>query len=476
MRLKTVPEDFRVIEQLEWQEVPDGDFVVHRLQKEKLSTPEALTIVCRDGNVDRASIAYAGLKDRQAVTEQFLTIERQAVELKLPNLRLTPCGTTDRPITSKQSAGNRFVVVARDLRPTEAAQLRRSLPSLVKTGYPNYFDDQRFGSLRHGQGFPMRSVLYGEFERALQQLVAEPSPVAITGDVKLKKTLQLRWGDWDACARIARGPAYEPLFRHLIKNPRDFRGALQFVPLRLRVIHAFAYQSYLWNRALSGMLRGGVHGAQRLRIATIAGDLLAWKYLAPEREEKLRAMRTPLFAVDGDGGSEPFKKAMIQELRNAELRRSDFVEHEVPGMIWKEESRDALVKPQDVGDVRIEPDEMHEGHVKATLTFALPRGAYATMLIKRLFAPSWYAQRGGGRDDRDGGYDRDDRGGGYNRHDRGGSYDRDDRGGGYDRRDRGYRGGGGGGGGGGPRGSGRDLRTRSVVRYDDEDGGDLDAD
>ena len=64
-------------------------------------------------------------------------------------------------------------------------------------------------------------------------------------------------GDWDACARIARGPAYAPLFRHLIKNPRDFRGALQFVPLRLRVIHAFAYQSYLWNRALSGMLRGG---------------------------------------------------------------------------------------------------------------------------------------------------------------------------------------------------------------------------
>lgn len=392
MRLKITPDDFRVRELLEWNEVPNGNFIVHKLHKEKLSTPEALTMIARDGGVQRSSIAFAGLKDRQAVTDQFVTIERQAVELKLPNLRLTPVGATDRPITSKMSQGNAFTIVVRDLRPTEAAALRRSMPSLVKTGFPNYFDDQRFGSLRHGQGFPMLSVLIGDYERALQQLVAEPSPVAITGDVKLKRTLQLRWGDWDACARIARGPAYEPLFEFLIRNPRDFRTALKFVPLRLRVIHAFAYQSFLWNRAVSNLLRVAVKGAQRLRLSTLAGDLIAWKYLAPEREEKLVGMRTPLFGVDGDGGSEPFKKSMIGEMKNAELQRGDFIANEVPGMIWKEEQRDALIKPTNVTDVRIEPDEMHEGNVKVSLQFALPRGAYATMLIKRLFAPSWYSR------------------------------------------------------------------------------------
>ncbi|MFT4842234.1 MAG: tRNA pseudouridine13 synthase [Hyphomicrobiaceae bacterium] len=392
MRLKITPDDFRVRELLEWNEVPNGNFIVHKLHKEKLSTPEALTMIARDGGVQRSSIAFAGLKDRQAVTDQFVTIERQAVDLKLPNLRLTPVGAMDRPITSKMSQGNAFTIVVRDLRPTEAAALRRSMPSLVKTGFPNYFDDQRFGSLRHGQGFPMLSVLIGDYERALQQLVAEPSPVAITGDVKLKRTLQLRWGDWDACARIARGPAYEPLFEFLIRNPRDFRTALKFVPLRLRVIHAFAYQSFLWNRAVSNLLRVAVKGAQRLRLSTLAGDLIAWKYLAPEREEKLIGMRTPLFGVDGDGGSEPFKKSMIGEMKNAELQRGDFIANEVPGMIWKEEQRDALIKPTNVTDVRIEPDEMHEGNVKVSLQFALPRGAYATMLIKRLFAPSWYSR------------------------------------------------------------------------------------
>jgi tRNA pseudouridine13 synthase len=74
------------------------------------------------------------------------------------------------------------------------------------------------------------------------------------------------------------------------------------------------------------------------------------------------------------------------------LQRGDFIANEVPGMIWKEEQRDALVKPTNVTDVRIEPDEMHEGNVKVSLQFALPRGAYATMVIKRLFAPSWYSR------------------------------------------------------------------------------------
>jgi tRNA pseudouridine13 synthase len=390
VRLKTIPEDFRVRELLQWNEVPGGAHVVHLLHKEKLSTPEALAVLVRDANVDRGAIAYAGLKDRQAVTDQYVTIERRAVELKLANLRVQPVGTTDKPLTSRMSTGNAFTVVVRDLAPAKASQLRRSMPSLLKTGFPNYFDDQRFGSVRHGQGFPMRSILLGDYERALQQFVAEPSPVAITGDVKLKRTLQLRWRDWEACSRIARGPVYEPMFEHLMANPEDFRGAIEHVPLRQRVIHAFAYQSLLWNRAVSRLLRGGVDSSQRLRIATIAGDLLAWKYLAPEREEKLKTMRTPLYGPDGDGGSEAFRRVMQEELREAGLVRDDFVRNEVPGMIWKEEAREVWVKPTDVDDVRIEPDERYDGKVKATLQFALPRGAYATMMIKRLFAPPFY--------------------------------------------------------------------------------------
>ena len=394
MRLKCVPEDFRVRELLDFQEVAGGQHYVHLLRKEKLSTPEALAMLVNRGDVPRDAIAYAGLKDRQAVTEQYVSIAGRQVDLRLPNLRVSCVGRTDKPISSRLSRGNAFTIVVRDLSPTDASSMRRGLPSLQKTGFPNYFDDQRFGCLRHAQGFVMLELLRGDAESALRSLIAEPSPVAISGDVKLKKALQHRWGDWQACLEVARGPVYQPVFRHLLQFPEDFRGALQLLPQRMRTIHAFAYQSFLWNRALSHMLRSGVGSAQRLRIPTLAGDLLAWKYLEPDREERLRAMSTPLYGADGDGGEKAFRSAMLHELDRAGITADDVRRESVPGMFWKEEQREALIKPGDVADIELRPDEMHEGRVMATLAFSLPRGAYATMMLKRLVAKPWFTERG----------------------------------------------------------------------------------
>ncbi len=392
MRIKANPEDFRVRELLDFEDTPDGEHYVHLLHKEKLSTQEALTVLVQKERLDRQAIAYAGLKDRQGITDQYVSIKGRSLDVRLPGMRLTPIGRSAEPITSKMSQGNAFSIVVRDLRPVEAAQLRRNLPSLQRTGFPNYFDDQRFGCLRHGQGFVMRQILRGDYEAALAQLVAVPSQRAISGDVKLKRALELHWGDWETCASIARGPVYEPLFLHLRDHCDDFRGALEFLPLRQRVIHSFAYQSYLWNRAVSRLLRGGVLSAHRLRISTLAGDVMAWKYLEPEREEKLLQMQTPLYGPEGQGGSPPFANAMARELEEAGIRREDFAANKVPGMVWREEERPVLIKPRDLQDARIEPDEQADGKVKVTLSFALPRGAYATMLLKRLFAPPFYAR------------------------------------------------------------------------------------
>ena len=55
-------------------------------------------------------------------------------------------------------------------------------------------------------------------------------------------------------------------------------------------------------------------------------------------------------------------------------------------MVWREEPRDLLVVPKNVYANRPEPDEKHRGARKIEVSFSLPRGVYATMLIKHLFA------------------------------------------------------------------------------------------
>lgn len=392
MRLKVLPGDFRVREVLDFARSKHGVYRVHLLQKEKLTTVEALDQVSRQAGVSREAIAHAGLKDRQAVTQQWISVKGREVDIHRPNLRVRLVGRSDQPITSKLSAGNHFTIVLRDLDPAAAATVRRNMPSLLATGFPNFFDDQRFGCLKHNQGFIMRQILRGDCEGALRQLLASPSEAAIAGDVKLKQILERRWGDWESCAQTARGH-YGRIFRHLHQNPEDFRGALEMVPGRLRLIHAFAFQSYLWNLTISRMVWEKVPGTKRIVLPTLAGELCGWRYLDRRDLERLRVMDTPLYGPEGGGGAPVFRDVMRTVLQREGLRREDFLNHQVPGMILVEEPRTAVIVPEDLTASPLEGDEVHRGRRKMTLSFSLPRGAYATMLIKRLFAEPMFGRQ-----------------------------------------------------------------------------------
>lgn len=386
MKLKSRPEDFRVVEQLDFEEDPEGEFRIHKLHKEKLSTHEALSAIVERARVPREDITYAGLKDRQAVTEQFVAIRGRAVDLKLANLRLRAVGRSARPITSKMSRGNRFTIVVRDLDREQAVAARRNLPSVVKTGYPNYFDDQRFGCVRHGQGFALRELLQGRPEQALKQLIATPSAIAVSGDVKLKTILKDHWGDWARCGSIARGPVYRPVFEHLVRHPDDFVGALERLPTRVKLIHAYAFQSALWNNALSHVIAGRVPFVHRLWLPTEIGRLAAWRNLERESGDFFDGLETPLYGPDGTGGHPVFQRAMADELQKAGVTAEDFRARKVSGMVLVEEPRAPVVRPTDVERVRMAPDDDEAGRFLVQLEFSLPRGAYATMLLKRLFA------------------------------------------------------------------------------------------
>lgn len=75
MKLKRLPEDFHVEElPVVAQGEPRGRFVYYRLTKRGLGTLEAIEAISRRWNVPGRRISYGGLKDRHAVTVQYLTI------------------------------------------------------------------------------------------------------------------------------------------------------------------------------------------------------------------------------------------------------------------------------------------------------------------------------------------------------------------------------------------------------------------
>ncbi|HYX93084.1 MAG TPA: tRNA pseudouridine(13) synthase TruD, partial [Myxococcaceae bacterium] len=132
MRIKQRPEDFSVKESWRFDQKPDGRFRVYLMDKQKLSTFEAIERVRQRFGLRPGSISFCGLKDKQGRTEQLIAVDGAEVDIQEPDLRLKYLGRTDSPLTAANTTSNRFSVTVRALSeedltrlPVSAAEVNR---------------------------------------------------------------------------------------------------------------------------------------------------------------------------------------------------------------------------------------------------------------------------------------------------------------------------------------------------------------
>src|SRR6187401_3308426 len=98
MKLKRKPEDFQVEELTTLRPLERGRFTLYRLTKRGLGTIEAVEAICRRWNLAGRRVSYGGLKDRHAVTIQYLTIlEGPRKEIHDRSFDLEPLGFANQP-------------------------------------------------------------------------------------------------------------------------------------------------------------------------------------------------------------------------------------------------------------------------------------------------------------------------------------------------------------------------------------------
>lgn len=194
MHIKQKPEDFKV-EELTSQEAGDqGDFAFYRLDKRGWTTPDALAIIRKRWKLEVRRLSVGGLKDRHAETTQYLTIYRGPQrKLTHANLQLTYLGQVDEAYSSDQIDANRFDVTVRAMTGEQISAALRALDEVRDTGVPNYYDDQRFGSVAAGESFVAQQILAGEHEAALRSALTAPYAFERAAQKKEKATLRQHW-------------------------------------------------------------------------------------------------------------------------------------------------------------------------------------------------------------------------------------------------------------------------------------------
>jgi tRNA pseudouridine13 synthase len=386
VKLKQKPEDFTVTESWRFQEVPKGRFRVYAMDKQKLGTFEAIARIADLFRLPRSAFSFCGLKDKQGRTRQLIAVEEVDVDIQDDDLRLKYLGRTDKPLTAENTASNRFGVTVRALAESDIAKLPSAVAEINRVGVVNYFDSQRFGSLKHGQGFIAKDLIRGEFEAALRNYLAKPSPLDRTNDAKIKAFWRDHWGEWRRRCTIEGAEKYQRILDVLRRRPKGFKEAFLRIDPKYRAMQIFTYQSYLWNEGVRRFLLGLLQGQSLLALDYQAGKLLFPREASAEVQRRLRALTFPLLAPESKIEDPEIKKAVDWVLGREKLSLDRLRIPETPEIFFRHEERPILVYPGKlmVGPGR--PDEENRGMKKVYVAFTLPPGSYATLVVRRLFS------------------------------------------------------------------------------------------
>ena len=325
-RLKGSPEDFVVEEIPAYRPEGSGEFLYLWVEKRGLSAEQLVSLLARFLQISHQDIGVAGLKDRHAVTRQFVSIpakcESRLCAVDHPQITLLDTGRHRNKLRPGHLRGNRFSIVVRDTAPEGLARAREIVAVLATQGGANYFGEQRFGR---------------DFE-----------------------TLRLGWD-------LLRGT----------RGPQDIPRA------RRKFLHRLALssvQSALFNVWLADRLKAGrLHQLQVgdvMQVTASGGPFVVEdlerelpRYIAHET-----VLAGPIFGPKMKDAQGPARVEEDLLLQRAGLTRDSFLRYP---QLTSGTRRPALIWPEDLSLEAVDNTALR-------VQFTLPAGCYATVLLREL--------------------------------------------------------------------------------------------
>lgn len=331
-QIKAVPEDFIVKEVSKFNTGDNGQYAYFLLKKTDYSTVRALEVLSEKLKIPLKNFGFAGNKDKNAVTEQKVSVFRGSKSfenLNLNDIELKYLGNGKEPISLGDLEGNEFIITIRNLNKTNIKKIEYLENKKIKI--PNIFGPQRFSRNNHHVG---KSIIKKDFRKAVGLLLEN------------------------------NGNAEEEIKEYLKKNKNDFVGALRIIPLKTRKLFVHSYQSLLFNKIVNEYLKTG------------------------KDCNKIKNIQIPIigfnFEIDAIK-SIPLKRIIKKYLDEEKIGARDFVISQMPELTSEGTFRDLFFELRDLKVLEVGGDELNKGRQKIIINFTLPKSCYATTAIEFIF-------------------------------------------------------------------------------------------
>ncbi len=395
-RLKASPEEFVVQEVSSYPRPdPEGPFTVLRVESRGWEQHELADAIGRRLGLPRRALSWAGTKDRRAVAERLFSYRGAppSGDLGLSGVQLRDAYRARERLVLGQHYGNAFAIHLREVGPTEpAVRACREVEAQLRAagGLPNFFGAQRFGEVRPITHVVGRWLVRGELPGAVDAYLIDRPPTgsAGTGDAARAAYAEHR----DPVRALREFPPEYRFERAMLE--RLARGetperALRALPFELRRLFVHAYQAYLFNRYLSAR-----YAAELPLDRPVPGDAI----LRLGRDGTYRGRDHARVREENLGECADLvargRAAVAGPLVGLETQGPE----DRPGALWQRLLAEEGVAPAAFG-VPVAPELASAGTWRPLLLplpplamapdpdgiwfrFALPKGAYATVLLR----------------------------------------------------------------------------------------------
>jgi tRNA pseudouridine13 synthase len=258
--IKQKPEDFIVEEIPLYQPSGEGTHIYALIEKTQLSTHDAIARIAAAMDVRRVDVGYAGRKDAQAITRQWISIEHidpdKLAKLERSQIKVLKVCRHGNKLKVGHLSGNKFTLRMRNLSlpVKKAEQLAYTIMEvLIRRGVPNYFGPQRFGG-RGNSGQLGWMLIDNKAQEFCHLFLGDP------GNEIDKRLIEAR--TFYEQARYQEALDCWPRSFHdhrrmltgLVKSKGNFKRASRDVPDAFKSLLVSAWQSEIFNEVLAARM------------------------------------------------------------------------------------------------------------------------------------------------------------------------------------------------------------------------------
>jgi len=142
-------DDFVVTEVPLYEFSNEGEHLILKLRKKDLTTWDAILILANYLKCSTREFGYAGLKDKNAMTIQHISIHKKYEEplknFAHENIKILATSYHNNKIKIGHLKGNNFFIRLKRVGIVEKRKIEEALLKIATCGMPNYFGFQRFG-------------------------------------------------------------------------------------------------------------------------------------------------------------------------------------------------------------------------------------------------------------------------------------------------------------------------------------------